>query len=161
MSWKKDPNRTIIAPEVTDLALAEAWSQFLSQYDSLRALAEEGWSKTRFIGVLNSFVVRHRKLSEQYPHDYGKWEGPLVESAYLNAKEGRPIPPGRETDFLGGDEVENKAACWKELLNTYCQIHGSLKVEWRAWNDIEYREFLATIDKLQSALALNHLPRDV
>ncbi len=161
MFSKKDPIRVIMSPEITNLALADAWSQFVSQYDCLRAQAEGGWNKTQFIGVLNCFFVHHRELSERFPHDYGKWEQPLVERAHENAKEGRPIPPARETEFSGADEMGNNAACWKELLNTYCRIHGSLKVEWRAWNDNEYREFLATIEKLRSALALIILHREV
>jgi len=111
------------------------------------------------INPLNS----HRKLislsSAQFvacrcPVLYGKWEKPLVEAAYVNAKEGRPHPPAKETDFSRLDETESKVACWKELLNSYCRIHGSLQVEWRAWNDNDYREFFATIDKLRSTLTL-------
>ena len=161
MFRKKDSIRISVLPEVTNLALAEAWSQFLIQYDSLRPHAEGEWNKTQFIGVLNCFFVHHRALSERFPHDYGKWEQPLVDRAYLNAKEGRTILPIKEMDFSGVDELESKAACWKELLNTYCRIHGSLKVEWRAWNDNEYREFLATIEKLRTALALIDLHREV
>jgi hypothetical protein len=161
MFSKKDPIPVIISPEIANLALADAWSQLVSQYDCLRAQAEGAWNKTQFIGVLNCFFVHHRELSERFPRDYGKWEQPLVERAYENAKEGRPILPAREMKFSGADEMGNKAACWKELLNTYCRIHGSLKVEWRAWNDNEYREFLATIENLRSALALINLHREV
>jgi hypothetical protein len=158
---EKNSIRVIISPAVTNLALADAWSQLLSQYDSLRLQAEGGWNKTQFLGVLNCFIIHHRELSERFPHDYGKWELPLVERAHVIAKEGRPIPPVRGTDFLGADEMGNKTACWKELLNTYCRIHGSLKVEWRAWKDNEYQEFLATIEKLRSTLALINLHREV
>jgi hypothetical protein len=161
MFWKKDPIRTFISPEVTNLALADAWSQLLSQYDSLRPQGEGGWNKTQFIGVLNCFFVRHRELSERFPYDYGKWEQPLVERAYEDAKEGRPIPSVKETDFSSVDEMENKAVCWKELLTTYCRIHGSLKVEWRSWNDYEYWEFITTIEKLRNALALINPHREV
>lgn len=161
MFWKKNSIRVINSPEVTNLVLADAWSQLLSQYDSLRPQAEEGWNKTQFLGVLNCFIVHHRELSERFPHDYGKWEQFLVERAYVNAKEGRPIPPGTETDFSGVDKTGHKAACWKGLLNTYCRIHGSLNVEWRAWSDNEYLEFLATIEKLRSTLALINLHRKV
>lgn len=159
MFCKKDPIRIISTPNEINLSLEDAWSQLLSQYDFLRAQAEGGWNKTHFLGVLNCFFVQHRELSERFPHDYGKWEEPLVETAFANAKEGRPTPPSRETDFSGLDGMGDKAACWKELLNTYCRIHGFLKVEWRAWNDNEYREFLATIDKLRSSLALTNPDR--
>ncbi len=57
MFSKKDPIRVIMSPEITNLALADAWSQFVSQYDCLRAQAEGGWNKTQFIGVLNCFFV--------------------------------------------------------------------------------------------------------
>jgi hypothetical protein len=152
MFWKKDSPQTIIVPKVTHLALGEAWSQLLSQYDSLRAHAEGGWNKIHFLGILNSFLAQHSRLSERFPGDYGKWERPLVEAAYVSKKEGRSISPAMETDFSRLDETESKAACWKELLASYCRIHGSLQVEWRAWNDNEYREFVAIIDQLRSAV---------
>ena len=62
--------------------------------------------------------------------------------------------------FLGSGCDWKESSLLEELLNTYCRIHGSLKVEWRTWNDNEYREFLATIDQLRSALALINPDRE-
>ena len=76
----------------------------------------------------------------------------MVEAAYVNAKEARPHPPAKETDFSRLDETGSKAACLKELLNSHCQIHGFLQGEWRQWGDIQYQEFLAAIDKLRNML---------
>lgn len=132
MFWKKDSIQTIIAPKVTNMALAEAWSQLVSQYDSFRGQAEGGWNKTHFLGVLNYFLIQHSELSGRFPGDYGNWERPLVEAAYVSTKEGRSFSPAMETDFSRLDETESKAACWKAVLTSYCRIHGSLQVEWRA-----------------------------
>ena len=152
MFWKKNSVLPVAVPKINNLAMADAWSHLMYEYDSLRIQSEGYWNRTHNQGILNFFLDQHRELSERFPSDYGKWENPLVEAAYTNAKEGKPFPPTMKTDLSRLDETEHKAASWNELLNTYCRIRGSLRVEWRPWHDPEYREFLATIDKLRGEL---------
>ena len=128
----------------------------MDQYDTLRAQAVGGWNKTHFLGVLNYFLVHHREMSERFPEDYGKFEKSLVEAAYAGVKQGRPLLPTMERDFSKLDATERKAACWKELMDSYCRVHGTLRVERRAWSDNEYRDFLATIEKLRNALVMTN-----
>ena len=72
MFWKKDSVDIISVPKVTNLALAGAWSQLLSQSVCLCAQAEGAWNKTHSLGVRSNFFVQPRELSERFRHDHGK-----------------------------------------------------------------------------------------
>jgi hypothetical protein len=103
--------------------------------------------------LLDHFLVCHDELKRSFPREYGRSEEILVETAMANAKAGKQKEPRPiELDLSILSETEKRAACWREMLTTYCRIHGRLKAEWAPWAEKDYQEFLTTMRKLRDLL---------
>lgn len=140
---------TTPSPAEINRLLADAWTRLVEHYSEAQAKNQGVWNKTSHLGLLNFFLDRHNELRETLPKEYQKLENAMVEAAVARAREGQFAQPAPvELDLSMLEEVEKKAACWREILATYCRIHGRLKVEWMPWGEKDYQEFLGTVAKL-------------
>jgi hypothetical protein len=155
MLTKKGPFETELSPEEINRRLADAWIRLVEHYEEIRAKNLDSWNKTNHLVLLDFFLDRHSELQRTLPREYGRLEGAMVEAAMAKAKEGESKlkePQRVELDLSMLNKTQQQAACWRELLATYCRIHGRLKVEWIAWADRDYREFVETVSRLREIL---------
>jgi hypothetical protein len=145
------------SPADINQRLADAWNRMATHYEHIAASNRGVWNKTNHLGLLDFFLDRHNELKQQLPAEYGKSEQALVEAALARARESERLAPMPvELDLTMLTETEQKAACWRELLATYCRIHGRLKKEWMPWAEEDYREFLEVVSKLRELETLKN-----
>jgi hypothetical protein len=150
MLTKKESSDRPHSPAEINLRLADAWTSLVENYQETNAKNGGFWNKTNHLGLLNLFLERHNALRRTLPREYQRLEEAMVDAAVAKAKDGHlgaPMPVELDLSMLS--EVEKQAACWRELVATYCRIHGRLKVDWVAWSEKDYRELVDTVGRLQ------------
>ena len=137
------------AQKELERAISKTWEEFSNHYNEVRAKQGLLWNRVNSIDILNTFLALHGKLASRFHSGYLQLEKIRVQEAMVRYQNGQPqlaeeIPP----DLAGLPESRKHAICWKLVLACYCEIHGRLKVELRAWNQDDYRQFESIISNL-------------
>jgi hypothetical protein len=146
-----------MTPEGTlEEAMASAWGEFSNHYNEVRAKQGFLWNRVNSIDMLNTFLSIHGKLASRFYSGYVQLEKKRVQEAVVRYQNSQPpLVEEIPTDLAGLPESQKHATCWKRVLASYCDIHGRLKVELRAWNQDDYGQFESVISNLlQSTLGL-------
>jgi hypothetical protein len=130
-------------------AMASAWEEFSNHYNEVRAKQGFLWNRVNSIDILNTFLSLHGKLASKFYSEYVQLEKIRVQEAVVRYQNGQPqLVEEIPADVVGLPESQKHAICWKQVLASYCDVHGRLKVELRAWNQDDYRQFESTISNL-------------
>ncbi|HVN82425.1 MAG TPA: hypothetical protein VMW38_25795 [Terriglobia bacterium] len=130
-------------------AMASAWEQLSNHYNEVRAKQGLLWNRVNSIDILNTFLALHGKLASKFNSEYAQLEKIRVQDAMVRYQNGQPqLAEEIPTDLAELPESQNHAICWEQVLASYCDIHGRLKVELRAWNQDDYRQFESIISNL-------------
>ena len=151
-----DQGRT--AEENLEEAMASAWGELSKHHNEVRAKQGLLWNRINSIDLLNTFLSLHGKLVSRFYSTYDQLEKVRVQEAMARYQNNQPqlveeVPP----ELAGSPESRKNAYCWKRILSSYCEIHGRLKVELRAWNQDDYKQFETTISDLIQSTSIKKI----
>lgn len=127
-------------------AMANAWRDLASHCTAVRDKQGLLWNRTNSLDILNMFLRIQERLTKSLPGEYAQLERNQVAEAASRFRSDQPAALENEAlDLKAFSDPQRSAACWKQVLGSYCRIHGRLRVELQAWNEAEYKEFESTI----------------